>query len=135
MNSYYVEIPMTPVAKARARTSNGHAYTPEKTKAAEEMIKIYLQANHAPLFKGAVSVHLIFDFIRPKSVSQKREYPTVVPDLDNLTKLVLDAANKILWDDDSQIVQIYAGKRYALKASITIMVKQMVSIRRSDGEL
>ena len=32
------------------------------------------------------------------------------PDLDNLVKLWLDAANHILWNDDRQIVQIDAKK-------------------------
>lgn len=35
---------------------------------------------------------------------------TVKPDLDNVCKLVLDALNGVAWDDDAQVVSIFANK-------------------------
>ncbi|MBQ2175307.1 MAG: RusA family crossover junction endodeoxyribonuclease, partial [Alphaproteobacteria bacterium] len=37
---------------------------------------------------------------------------TVKPDLDNLTKALLDALNDIAWHDDAQIVDLQIRKEY-----------------------
>ena len=39
--------------------------------------------------------------------------PTSKPDLDNFLKLFLDAMNKVVYMDDSQIVEIFATKVYS----------------------
>ena len=62
---------------------------------------------------GALSVSMILRLPRPKGASaRKRPWPAVKPDLDNLAKGVLDAANGILWVDDAQIVQLSVEKQY-----------------------
>lgn len=53
-----------------------------------------------------ICVDLTFVVRRPKST--KLAYPK--PDIDNYVKAVLDACNGKLWQDDSQIVLIYASK-------------------------
>jgi len=114
INEFSVFLPFEPVAKGRPRLSKYGAYTPEKTRKAELNIKIFLQIKKAPLFESPVALELLFKMKRPKSVSKKkRPEHTVKPDLSNLIKLVEDAANRILYNDDSQILEIKARKEYA----------------------
>ncbi len=44
----------------------------------------------------------------------KREAPTGKRegDIDNLIKAVLDAMNEIVWEDDSQVIEITSSKTY-----------------------
>ena len=114
-----------PAAKGRARsTSMGRTYTPAKTRLKEEEVRYWLIKENAPRFEGAVKVAMGFGFERPKSVKpKKRPYHTVKPDLTNLAKLVEDAANKILWNDDSQIVDLRIYKFYTASPYILLTVE------------
>lgn len=47
--------------------------------------------------------------LRPKAPAR----PSGRPDLDNLAKAVMDALNRIAFNDDSQIVELILGKSYA----------------------
>jgi len=57
----------------------------------------------------------------PKAFSKKKRElalnqairPTKKPDVDNIAKSIQDALNKVLYRDDSQIVLLIVGKRYA----------------------
>jgi Holliday junction resolvase RusA-like endonuclease len=46
--------------------------------------------------------------------------------LDNLGKSILDALNGVLYVDDSQIVQIWAEKKYAERESIEMWISEIV---------
>ena len=114
-----------PAGKGRPRFSRGgRTFTPEKTRLKEEEIRYWLIRENAPRFEGALKVAMGFGFERPKSVSEKkRPYHTVKPDLDNLVKLVKDSGNKILWNDDSQIVDLRAYKFYTASPYILLTVE------------
>ena len=58
-----------------------------------------------------VRVELLFYFNKPKTV--KREHMSVKPDIDKLTRSVLDALTLIAWKDDSQVVKLEVAKLYA----------------------
>jgi len=127
---------MNPVAKGRARTCvRGefvHSYTPAKTKDAEEIIKQAIFDQHGIMAgqgyfsKGIpLRVDLAFYITKPKSVSKKRIYHTVKSDLDNYCKLVFDALNGRLFEDDSQIVELHATKAYGSPARIEIDVMEV----------
>ena len=47
---------------------------------------------------------------------------TVKPDIDNLTKAVLDALNGLAWYDDAQIVELNASKTYVEDPHILINI-------------
>lgn len=94
-----------PVSKSRARvTRSGHAYTPKKTRDAEAVIAWeYRRATASPPDPdGLYSVTALF-------VSKQRYRR----DVDNMLKLVLDGLNKTAWEDDSQVVEVTARKRFA----------------------
>ena len=61
-------------------------------------------------FEGAVKVEAVFYLTRKPSV--KRQYPTVPPDVDKITRSLLDSC-KPVWGDDSQVVRLEVSKVYA----------------------
>ncbi|MDH4123597.1 MAG: RusA family crossover junction endodeoxyribonuclease [Thermoplasmata archaeon] len=74
------------------------------------------------------AILLGIDFLmpRPKSLPKKVKEDVKRPDLDKLVRAVLDGLTGIYFNDDSQVVQIFAGKRYVEKyeapgANITII--------------
>lgn len=89
-----------PLAKIRARITARGSFTPEKHAADAESIAwdLRIACRHRP-FEGDIAVALIF--------YRKDRH---VIDLDNLVKHVLDAGNKVAWNDDTQIVEIQARK-------------------------
>ena len=61
-------------------------------------------------FEGAVKVEAVFYLTRRKSVT--RLLPTVPPDVDKLSRSLLDSC-KGVWGDDSQVVRLEVSKKYA----------------------
>jgi len=62
---------------------------------------------------AAVSVTAVFWIARPASVSEKkRPAHTVKPDVDKLTRAILDALTGVVYRDDSQVDHIEATKKY-----------------------
>lgn len=62
---------------------------------------------------GPVSVMIDFRLERPRS-RLKMRFPDVKPDLDKLTRAVMDALKGVAYHDDNQVVQLRAAKIYAL---------------------
>ncbi|UTH14913.1 RusA family crossover junction endodeoxyribonuclease [Macrococcus equipercicus] len=52
-------------------------------------------------------------------------YHSKKPDIDNLVKTVLDAANKHIWIDDGQIVSMVTEKRYVREPKILMTVEEV----------
>lgn len=118
-------IPGTPIAKARARvTKNGHAYTPTKTINYENLVQYcYMDQAEGVKLAGPLMMEIRFYFPIPKSYSKKQIELLKVqdmahmkkPDLDNCIKSISDALNHFAYDDDSQIIELSATKRYTLE--------------------
>ncbi len=116
-----ITIPIRPVGKARPRFGGGHVYTPKLTKRAEKIIKEHarLAYRNPPTDKPvAVEVEAIFappvkwaKAIRALAADNSQPRP-IKPDVDNITKLVLDALNGVLWVDDAQVVNLSVWKHY-----------------------
>ena len=69
-------------------------------------------SNNVPIFTGPVAVDIVFYLARPKTV--KRVMPHTRPDLDQLSRAVLDALPVAgVWVDDAQVVNLHAVKVYA----------------------
>lgn len=126
MTTFYFSVHGEPVAKGRARSfiRNGHVahYTPDKTARYENLVKLAAQqaVGGMPPASGACSLVVRAYMGIPASWSQKKQrmaamgeiLPTKRPDLDNIVKAIKDGANKVLWGDDSQVVDVRASKRY-----------------------
>lgn len=67
-------------------------------------------------------VTLTFVFIRPKS--SKRAWPTVKPDIDKLTRAVLDSLTSAgVYADDSQVCALEVQKEYGLVEGVRVVVE------------
>lgn len=124
-------VPGVPTAKGRPRFSRatGRAFTPAKTAGAERTIagelgaatKVGMSAS-ARVWPadGPLELELVFHLPIPASWSKRKQEEarrgllrhTSRPDVDNLGKLVMDGANGILWQDDSQLVLVTMSKAY-----------------------
>lgn len=102
MKKFKIRLDINPVPKARPRFSfkNKKFYTPNKTKQAEIEIKKLLleKIKKPPFFKTEELLMLLVFYVKN---DRKR-------DLDNYIKLLLDAGNKIIYTDDSQIKGIFS---------------------------
>lgn len=94
-----------PKPKERPRFGRGRGYTTEATRAAEARVASSFTENmgirhtiESPV-TGALKVRLRFFRDSMRRV-----------DLDNLSKIPLDALNGLAWGDDSQIVSLIASK-------------------------
>ncbi|GEQ04541.1 RusA family crossover junction endodeoxyribonuclease [Staphylococcus gallinarum] len=116
-----------PVSSPRPRFRNTgkfvQTYMPQSYMAHKENLRWQM-----PMLMIDKPIKLIIEFYFPllKSWSKKKrvamigQYKRTKPDIDNLIKTVLDAANGHLWKDDNQIVEIQSFKKYADEPKIVI---------------
>lgn len=62
------------------------------------------------LDEEAITITLMFMLPAPKKT--KRRYPTTKPDIDKLSRAILDALTGVWYKDDSQVVKLEAEKVY-----------------------
>lgn len=115
----------------RDRSGAIRVHTDPKTEEYEGNLRLASQKamEGRPLLTVAVRVLVEAHFPVPASWSKKKRReallgivrPTVSPDWDNIAK-VCDAANKLIWDDDRQIVEGAVIKRYSDKPLLRITV-------------
>lgn len=88
----------------------------KKVKPYRHDLALLAQAERGDFYaKKGVPIALVvdFQFARPAS-AQKRVHHTVKPDLDKLIRATKDALKGILYDDDSQVVEVAATKNYGI---------------------
>lgn len=133
-------VPGPPKGKGRprfGRTNDGHVvtYTPKETKEYEQFIRLcYWQNAHGkkPTEKP-VAIRITICHPIPKSIGVTKygEYlagtirPTVKPDADNVTKIVMDALNELAWADDKQVVDIRASKYYSDQPGLLVEIDEI----------
>ena len=81
--------------------------------------------------KKALLVRLAFSLPRPASLPKKVQDAVKRPDVDKLTRAVLDALTGILWADDAQITRLEAAKVYAHEgqAGVSVVVTPVTGER------
>lgn len=140
MNLVEIRLDGSPIAKGRHRhrlnTKTGAIYThPDaKTRRYEDRLAWAGQIAMAgrPLLEGPLCILFLSFVAIPVSKSQKWKaaalrgeiFPTGRPDFDNYAK-VLDSLNKIVWIDDSQIVDATVRKRYSDRPRTEISVSTL----------
>lgn len=117
------ELPIIPTAQQRARhTRVGRAYKSAAQEDNERTLEAVLLA-HKPEKPLSGPVRLAFTAFMPipASASKKRRAAmqegkighTAKPDVDNLSKQLLDAMTRLrFWEDDRQVVELVARKLY-----------------------
>ncbi len=125
-------VDVVPQGKQRARSGNGHHYTPAKTREYETLIALHAKqamiAEGLQPLTGAVRVHIVAKMPMPKSWSQKKRramnhLPAVVkPDTDNIAKSICDAMNGIVYLDDKQVWCASIEKYWDINGSVQVIV-------------
>ncbi|WP_308722469.1 RusA family crossover junction endodeoxyribonuclease [Paenibacillus polysaccharolyticus] len=125
-----------PQGRPRASTQGGFVrmYDPEKSKDYKDYVRL-AAAEHAPnvLLEGPLGMMLTVYRSIPKSFSKKKVIqaeageirPVSKPDVDNYLKGVKDALKGIIWKDDSQVVEVFAQKRYSARPRIEVKIKDL----------
>lgn len=133
------------VAKERARSGRGgtHHYTPEATRAFEKKIKQLAKDRMKELkltrfYRGLVIYLEVTDDIPPdwpwwmkRLATNNMIFDMTGGDLDNREKAILDAFNRVVFDDDRQVVQVYKFRHFGDTTGFKIQVFQ-VGLTKND---
>lgn len=107
---------------------------PEKSKDFKSYVKLIASQNRpnelltCPL---AVELRVYKPILKSFTLKQVEEAkkgikrPITKPDLDNHAKGVLDAMNKIIYKDDSQIVDLVVSKFYSDYPRVEVFIKEL----------
>lgn len=127
-------VPGKPVGKGRPRfTRSGNTFTPEKTRAYEASVawecRKAMEGKLPSVHPQRVSVEVMVK--PPKSWSKAKTKNALGgliapgrPDIDNYLKAVLDGCNGVAFLDDSQVVAVYATKRYAETDGVRVIIEE-----------
>ena len=133
---YEFEVIGNIVGKQRPRVNmyTGNVYKPNNTKDYEEYIRqcFFLKYPQNEMLFERVKIDIVA-YLKIQSNIKKAEKekmlkdeisPTKKPDIDNIAKVVLDAINKYVIHDDSQVTKISVEKKYAEEAKLVIKIEE-----------
>ena len=139
-------IPGEPRGKGRPRFGKSRAgfvtvRTDDKTAAYENLVKLAARQAGAVSIAGPLSVQISAYFVPPSSWSKKRRAAAMAGqeapsrfDIDNICKAVLDGLDGVAFDNDKQVVTLFARKAFADVARCEVQVFPCVGINeRSAG--
>lgn len=122
------------VPKGRPRLGRrGFVYTPESTQHFETQIKVLASTTMGHRLPYSCPVKVTINIIEPvpKSYSKLQvelaEAGLILPprgDLDNRVKAVTDAMNGVVYQDDDQVGDIVASKRYGSTYLIHVVIER-----------
>ena len=125
-------IPIEPVPQGRPRFARrGNfvtTYDPAESRAYKAAVIAHVEKMGLVPYEKDIPVMLRLRFLLSKPKSVKRQYPTVKPDLDNLTKGVKDALKGFTWEDDAQVCASGQSKKYAApgqQAGVWVQVNEI----------
>lgn len=116
-----------PQGKARPRfvKATGHTYTLQKTKDYEKAVAWAYKTVGGEMFSGAVRIVIGAYFKIPKRGVQGLLRPLKRPDVDNITKIILDGLNGVAYKDDKQVVSLSICKFYG-DPRVEVSVEEMI---------
>lgn len=120
-----------PTALARARFSRGCVFDSQSQEKKVDALHIKKQHGSKPLYRGPLSVELIFYMPMAAKLPEKTRdrlrgsYHTYRKDLDNLVKYILDVCNDILYKDDSSIAKICAKKIWSDAGKTELIITEL----------
>lgn len=143
-NTYHFEVPIIPKAKKRPRVYRWSTVNPSKDD--EDILrKLFIKTNKLPAVPLDTQLKVAIKFYRPipKNIPKWKIplmdegiiRPTVSPDLDNYTKLILDSLNGILWSDDRVIVELHTAKYYSSSPKIELTVAEYPIIKTQKDSI
>lgn len=141
-----IELAGSPQGKGRPRFSRktGCAYTPAATRRYEDVLRYTAQETMAgrPPLDGPLDLTVEAYMPIPRSWSRRRQSmaahglirPTTRPDFDNLLK-ACDALNKVVWNDDAQVVRVRCEKAYSVRPRLVVIVQRITVDPATAGKL
>ena len=134
MSELTFRVPGAPRGKARARSSNGHHYTPADTRDYEARIRSIFRTafpEHDPIPRNTpITLTIVAESV--KAPSSRLTAPTGTPDWDNIGKIIADALNgarvgkkrfPLAWYDDSQVTDGRVIKRFADHEGVEVLIE------------
>lgn len=131
------EVPGVPGAKARPRIAVrgkfARMYSPKETVVAENLIRaaaFEAMQGREPM-AGACAMTIVAYYPWPKSTPKKRmaavdgAWKTTKPDSDNITKLVKDALNGVVYVDDAQVATETTTKILDNRPVLRVIVRSL----------
>ena len=146
MSGLRIIIPGDPIPKGRPRarivTPKGKkpfvsVYSDSQTEKEERRIRWEAAAVMASSDKALYTtpVKLYFEFYMPipssfskrqlQQIEQGLLFPAKRPDIDNLEKLIMDAFNGVVYDDDKQVIEKYSIKKYSKNPGTIVTVTEI----------
>lgn len=119
-----------PVAASRPRVTYKGTYTAKPYREYKEKMKLWASRTFKPM-EGAVDIHIYFYMPIPKSLSKKKQdelngtFHIKKGDIDNYIKSCLDSIDGYAFNDDGQVAQIFANKKYSYTPRTEICIKQL----------
>lgn len=116
------------------RGKYGNRYTPDKTRNFQRMVQLAWSQRGKRKLYGPLTANIMLVFRMPKSWPKKQKERlagkpmTSKPDVDNVAKSILDALNKLAWDDDAQVYKVFVTKVWGWEPCITVTVREDAEI-------
>ena len=139
MNRQVFTVYGEPKGKARPRF-RGHAYTDRRTEEYEARVRLmWRRGSYEKLKRIPTAIVIDAYFSVPKSLPKKRRAEMFGslclkrPDADNIAKIILDALNKLAYEDDAQISTLCVTKRYVRSDDEEPRVTVTILGGRHDG--
>lgn len=117
-----------PSFQKRHRHGKGRTWNPSAKEKTAIALQAKAQINEKPYYMP-VRVEITAYYPIPKSVSQKNRPfyegmpKTTKPDVDNISKLYLDALNGIAYNDDNLVSELWVRKLYSIEPCVTIHIE------------
>jgi len=120
------------IAQKRHRFARGFVYDPSSKDKKIAILQIKEQFTGEP-YTDALKIGFVFHIKRPKNHFRTGKYANELkktapvyhikrPDVDNYVKFYMDCMNKLVYLDDSQVIELRATKEYDDKESYTEII-------------
>lgn len=127
------EVPGKVRGKGRPRfTKFGTPYTDKNTVAYEKLIQASYLKSTSYISCNSVRISMYVCFAPNKTDTKKNKliklknslWPSKKPDIDNVIKVVLDALNKIAYQDDTQVNEIHVIRHWCEEEKLVICLSE-----------
>ena len=118
--------------KFSSRGSFVRVYTPKKTADYEKVVR-EAYGNRPKCDDVPLKVVIRAYYPIPKSMSKKelqlaligKKLPLVKPDIDNVSKIILDSLNDVAYEDDKQVVSLTIEKFYSQAPRVVVSIYEI----------
>lgn len=120
-----------PVPQGSLKFINGHAIHVRAQDLALWRADIARTAKNVIWEKAQKGVELHLTFVLKKPKTATRDEPYIRPDIDKLSRAVLDGLTGVAYEDDEQVVKLTAIKEYGDTEGVTIRFTDKEKLRSS----